>query len=583
MARLRAGALTASPVLVSGLVALGLAGIWLAAPLLGTDLSAQVARADFFAAHGYAPIDFRWYGGTSPLSYSLVAPPLMAWLGVRPVGAAAAVASTVVLAVLLVRTRAPRPLLGGVLGAVGFVGNLVSGRITFAVGVTCGLIALLFVLRKVPFFSNVPLEGHLPQESAPRGAPSWGRMLRKVPFLRLKSLEGHLPQTGAGLLAALAAAASPVAGLFVGLAGTAMLLHARLPRHGALAPPRLTWSGLALMIGAAVPMLVMAGLFGTGGPMNISRADMLHATLTSLVAAALVPYRAVRIGALLSAAGVVASYLLTTPVGLNATRLATLFALPLVAAYARVPDPVARWWQQHRLPRFRPALWLVPVLVGLVLWQPPVVAADLATAREPSASADFFTPLAVELDRRRPAGRVEVVPTVNYWEAARLGELPLARGWLRQADLERHRLFFDGTLDVETYRRWLDRMAVSHVALPHTRLSWVGQAEAELIDQGLPYLQEVWSTSDWTLYEVTDPAPLVSAPGMLVDATATGVEFTVSVPGEVRVAVWPSRWLAVDGPAGACLVPGDDHVVVRIAQPGSYVLTGSLAKSAPYC
>lgn len=545
-----AGAWPAPAVLVSGLAALGLVALWLAAPALGTDLAAQVARADFFAAHGWAPVDFRWYAGISPLGYSLVSPPLMAWFGVRPVGAVAAVATTVGLTVLLVRTQAPRPLLGGLLGAVGVVGNLVSGRVTFAVGVAWGVGALLALL--------------------PLGRQPPGRMLTSVTV------------PGAGLLAALAAATSPVAGLFVGLAGTALLLHARLP-HRSGVPRGLMWAGVALAGGAAVPMVVMGGLFGTGGPMNISRADMLHATVTSLVVAALVPRRVVRIGAGLSAAGVVAAYLVTTPVGLNATRLATVFALPLVAAYARPPAWVIRGWRRRRWPRPRPALVLAPVLIGLALWQPPVVTADLATAREPSASEDFFAPLVAELTRRPPTGRVEVVPTVNYWEAARLGELPLARGWLRQADLARNRLFFDGSLDAESYRRWLDRLAVSHVAVPHTRLSWVGRAEAELIGQGLPYLREVWSHPDWTLYEVRDPTPLVSAPATVVAATATGMEFDVPAPGEVRVAVWPSRWLAVDGPAGACLVPGEDHVVVRIAQPGRYALTGSLTRSAPRC
>ena len=41
---------------------------------------------------------------------------------------------------------------------------------------------------------------------------------------------------------------------------------------------------------------------------------------------------AVRIGALLSALGVVAAFAVHTPVGLNATRLASMFALPVVAA-----------------------------------------------------------------------------------------------------------------------------------------------------------------------------------------------------------------------------------------------------------
>jgi hypothetical protein len=53
--------------------------------------------------------------------------------------------------------------------------------------------------------------------------------------------------------------------------------------------------------------------------------------------AVLVPRRPVRVGALLSAAGVLATAVLTTPVGLNAGRLSATFALPVLAGYAR-PD-----------------------------------------------------------------------------------------------------------------------------------------------------------------------------------------------------------------------------------------------------
>ncbi|HEY8471841.1 MAG TPA: hypothetical protein VIL37_04295 [Natronosporangium sp.] len=542
MADRRAGLAT----LVTLVVAVALAAGWLAAPPMGTDLSAQVARADFFAEHGWAPIDFRWYGGISPHGYSLVTPPLMAWLGPRPVGALAAVGSAVALVLLLLRTGARRPLLGGVLGAVCFTGNLVSGRITFAVGVALGLLALVAVSP---------------------GAP--GR--RSVVARRVV----------AGGLAALAAAASPVAGLFVGLAGVALLslgwpareLAPRFFRLSRTQDPALpnqareeardtgaAVDGVVLAVGAAVPMAVMAGLFGAGGTMNISRDDLLHAVVTSLAVALLVPRRAVRVGALLSAAGVLAAYLLPTPVGLNATRLATMFALPVVAAYAV-------------LPRLRPTVvWLVPVLALLAWWQPPVMDTDLATIDDPASAAEFFEPLDREL-ARRPPGRVEVVPTVNYWESAYVASAPLARGWLRQADRRWNPLFFDGTLTADTYRDWLVETGVSYVALSTGALSWVGSREAALIRDGLPYLTPVWRNDDWTLYEVTGATGLVEGPATLVSATAGGVVFDATGAGEVLVRVRWSRWLSVSGPAEATLAPAGDWTVVRVTEPGRYELT----------
>lgn len=116
---------------------------YLLLPRMGSDLSAQVARADFFAAHGPALVDLRWYGGIQPLGYSLVSPPVMAVLGVRVTGVLALVGAAAAFAALLVRTGVPRPLLGGLVGVVTIAGNLVSGRVTYGLGVAFGLAALL--------------------------------------------------------------------------------------------------------------------------------------------------------------------------------------------------------------------------------------------------------------------------------------------------------------------------------------------------------------------------------------------------------------------------------------------------------
>lgn len=537
-------------VAVTLLAAVGLAVAWLAAPPLGPDLSAQVARADFFAAYGWAPLDFRWYGGVSPHGYSLVSPPLMAWLGPRLLGALTLVLSSVLFALLLLRTRAPRPLLGGVLAAACFAGNLVSGRVTFALGITFALAALL------------PSSGLIMEFSA-RVAGVSRRKLHD-------QLAGRV--VVAGILAALAAAASPVAGLFTGLAGVALLLGAvpRRPSRAAVV------AGAALAVGAAVPMLAMAGLFGAGGWMNISRDDTLHAAGASLAVALLVPHRTVRVGALLSATGVVAAYLLTTPVGLNATRLAVMFSVPVVAAYATVPD----WLRRRIRVRVPAVVWLVPVLAGLVWWQPPVVWRDLRSGDDPAASREFFAPLRERLDA---ATRVEVVPTEHYWESAYVDAVPLARGWLRQADTGRNPLFFDGLLDAESYRNWLHDNAVSHVAIADSPLSWVGGQEAELIRQGLPYLTLVWAGGHWRLYEVDGSAPLVTGPAVLREAAADRTVFEATAAGEVLVRVRWSRWLAVDGPGGACLAPAGEWVTVRVSEPGRYALTGSVTDAGPRC
>ncbi|MBF9128130.1 hypothetical protein I0C86_03850, partial [Plantactinospora sp. S1510] len=132
-----------------------LAVTFLLAPPLGTDLSAQVARANFFARHGFAPLDLGWYAGVSPYGYSLFTPPLMHWLGgdslgPRLAGALALLVSAAALALLLVRTAARRPLAGALVGAACIAGNLVSGRITYAIGIALALLALLALTTPHP-------------------------------------------------------------------------------------------------------------------------------------------------------------------------------------------------------------------------------------------------------------------------------------------------------------------------------------------------------------------------------------------------------------------------------------------------
>ncbi|MEJ3745323.1 hypothetical protein WEI85_18765 [Actinomycetes bacterium KLBMP 9797] len=501
---------------------------------MGSDLSAQVARAEFLAAHGLTPVDLRWYGGVNQFGYSLVSPAVMALLGVRVTGALAVVGAALAFAALLVRTGVPRPLLGGLVGAACIAGNLVSGRVTYALGVAFGLVALL----------------------------------------ALTATHNRIRYAGAAAGALLASATSPVAGLFVGLAGVALILSRR-PAAGA-----------TLAVAAAGPLAVTSVLFGEGGWMNISRTDTVHAVVTSLAVAALVGYRPVRIGALLSAAGVLAAALVHTPVGLNATRLVVMFALPVLAACVRVPRPpvgakTPRITARVRLPRRHrrrlAAAGLVTILAVGYWWQPPVNHDDLRDAGNPTSDRAYFAPLLAELRRRAPDGRIEIPPTRDYWEAAYLGDFPLARGWLRQADIARNPLFFTtvpgaaGTgvpLIPETYRAWLVDNAVTYVAVPDAELSWVGRAEAALATEMLP---EVWRGGPWRLYAVPNPTPLVAAPATLVAHDAATLTFDAPAPGTYAVRIRPSRWLTASD--GATLVPSGDWLLVRVPGPGRYTIT----------
>lgn len=481
---------------------------------MGTDLSAQTAHADFFATQGFTPIDLRWYAGVNQWGYSLVSQPVMATLGVRQTGALALLVSATAFAALLWRTGAPRPLAGSVVGTLCIAGNLVSGRITYGLGVSFGLVALL------------ALTSHRPG-------------------IRLG---------GAAAAGLLAAATSPVAGLFLGLAGVALLLAGRFV------------DGAVASVVAALPIAVTAGLFGDGGWMNIGRTDTVRAVLTCLVVAALVACRPVRYGALLAAGGVLAAALVHTPVGLNATRLPVMFALPVLAAWARLPSR-------------RPARWLAGLLIVVGVWQQPVSVPDLRDIGNPTADPAYFASLRARIAAAPVTGRVEIPPTRDYWEAAYLGDLPLARGWLRQADIERNPLFFTtvpgapGTgvaLTPQSYHAWLLEQAVQYVAVPAAELSWTGRAEAAMIAAGLPYLTPVWSDDRWRLYAVRDARPLVAAPAVVTGHTAASLTFRTPVAGDVRVRVRYSRWLTVTG--GASVTADGSWTTVRAPAPGTYTV-----------
>jgi len=523
-----------------------LGAVYLLLPPMGSDLAAQEARAGFFATHGYQPIDLRWYAGVDQLGYSLTAQPVMALVGVRLTGALSLLAAAALLAVLLRRTDAPRPLLGAVVGTVCLAGNLVSGRVTYGLGVCLGLAALV--------------------------ALTTSRRTWLAP-----------------LLSVLAAATSPVVALFLGLVGAALLLSGLLgpgpsppslprptPVHPDPRPAARILPGLLIAVPAAVPLALTGLLFGDGGWMNISRTDTLRAVVASLLVAALVPRRPVRVGALLSAAGVLAAALIHTPVGLNATRLSVMFTLPLLAAYAAFP----RRTRTSSPASSRPVWAVLILLVAACWWQPPVVIGDLRDLGNPTADPAYFAPLRDRLGQERLTGRVEIPATRDYWEAAHLGDVPLARGWLRQADIDRNPLFFTdipgakGTgvaLTADSYRAWLNELAVQFVALPDAELTWSGRPEAALISGGLPYLTEVWSDNHWHLYAVADPRPIVPAPAVLTRQDAATLTLDAPSAGDIPLRIRWNRWLTSTN--GATVRRQGDWLLLRVPAPGRYTVT----------
>lgn len=514
---------------VTTAVAAVLALAYLAAPVMGGDLAAQLARADFARNHPLTPVDLRWFGGVLPFGYSAWTPTVMAVAGSRVTGAVATVVATVLVVVLFGRTAAARPMWGGIAAAITLAGDLAEGRVTFACGVAWGLAAL------------VALAGA-------RARPRRRRALA----------------AGCALVAGLA---SPVAALLLGVCAAALVLRRRIA------------DAAVLLLPGVVAVAVTALLFRDGGRAVFNPVDAARALAATLVVAALVPRRFItlRLGALVGAVMVVLAWALPTGVGGNAARLSLLFAVPVVAAYLEPPRVRGGG---------RPAA-VVAAVALTALVQTPVTFGTLSGAGAPATRPAYYAAVLAAIRARGPlSGRVEVPELTGHWEAVYLARhVALARGWLRQADTELNDdVFYAHPPTAATYRAFLDRTAVQYVAVASARATYYGRRETALIRRGLPYLERVWSDPDWTLYAVRDARPMVAAPATLVAQQADRLVLDAPADTDVTVRVRWWRWLSLDGPGRhGCLREGGGHVVLHTGAAGRYTLGSRLPAGGPTC
>lgn len=490
------------PTLIATGFAVLLAWGFLLLPPMNSDLAAQLARADFASRYPVSIIDFRWFGGTVEYGYTLWASALMAHLGTKVTGALAAVIGTWYTTRLLNRLKPARPVLGGMAAAVTQVANVVEGRITFACGLACGLVAItLFTTTRVPRWLAVSL---------------------------------------AVLFSLLCGGASPVAALLLWVAGGAALLMRRPLAAAVLILP----SGLATA--------VIAIVFGDGGHQPFTFLDCLKSLTALAIVLATVPRRChpVRLGAGIGIVLLVLAFLLPTPVGSNATRLGVLFALPVAASFV------------HWRTRVLTALALIAVLA----LQLPVNPATVASTGRVSGYSAYYTALSEEILSRGPlTGRVEVPEMAGHWDSVYLARgVPLARGWLRQTDVRLNdAIFYKRKPTPVSYQQFLTDNAVQYVAVPDAELTAFGRDELALISTGLPYLTPAWRNAHWTLYEVTDFAPLVDAPAQVLSQQPDAIVVSVPPNSSIWVRLRWYRWLGMESQdKQACIA--QDGLYVRL-------------------
>ena len=251
--------------------------VWLIVDPRTPDLAAQVYRANLFREAGFLVWDSRWYGGHDIPGYSLVFPPLGALVGVRAVGAAAVLASATLFERIAVTAYGCGARWGAVWFAPAALGDAWSGRITFALGVSFALGAVLALMRRRPL--------------------------------------------AAAILAAVCAACSPVAGVLLALAGLTHTLVVRSPR-----------SVLVLGVPTVVVAGALAGLFGEGGwePYPLLSFLATVAAIVAFLVALPDGQRLLWVGGVVYLVACVACVAVHSPMGANVERYGVLLAGPLL-------------------------------------------------------------------------------------------------------------------------------------------------------------------------------------------------------------------------------------------------------------
>ncbi|OAR26559.1 hypothetical protein A8W25_12315 [Streptomyces sp. ERV7] len=470
----------------------------------GGDLAAQDAWAEFVGRHPASAYNLAWYGGMHPVSYSVVSPYLMSILGVRTTMMIAGTVSAGLITLILVRVKAVRnPLPCAFAALFAFLCNATSGRVTFGLGT-------MFALGAVAAVFCWPHRWRTER---------WAKGVVAAP------------------LAGLATASSPVAGLFLGVIAAALFLNRRRPGAYALGLPPVAVVALSAL------------LFPFSGTQPMSIASVSLPFLFAVIILFLVPqeWKTVRTGAAVYGVGVLLTWIIDSQIGSNVTRLAMLFAGAVMLAALPYAVPRSRKWYV-----------LVVAFVGMNVWI-GVKAVDDIVSTAPAASwARALAPLVDQLQQvGAERGRVEVVPASSHREASAVAPyVNLARGWNRQADMERNPLFYDDTLDSASYRGWLDRWAVHYVVLPMGPPDSNGaEQEAKLIQKGQPYLKELWRNPDWRLFAVDNPVPLADPPATVEHAGEGEWTLKVSAPGRVLVRIPYSPWLKLVDEKGKGVEP----------------------------
>jgi hypothetical protein len=460
-----------------------------------------------FRAHGWVAFDTGWYGGHSPLSYSVVFPAVAARLGLGATAAISAVVASWAFDRLVRRRFGPQARWGSLDFAVGTLVEIAIGQLPFLLGLAMGLAAVLANVSK-------------------------------------------RPKLAAGLAVA-CALASPVTGAFLALA--ALVAAATAPVGQRRGP-----GGLGAA--ALVPTLVVPLAYHQLGRFPF-RVWGLVALLGACVAALVVlpvRERGLRLGTVVYAAVAVVLFVAPNPVGSVVSRVGMILCLPLLACAARPGR--RRWLAALTVPLL---IWQWAPAVGAL------TSAGNDPSTHQSYFAPLLAELAkVQAGPTRLEIPFTKQHREAAWVAP---VVPLARGWDRQVDMIDNAMFYDeDPVTAERYRSWLDDNGVGWVALPDVPLDYSAEPEAALLTSAsaLPYLHLVWQDAHWKLWRVDGSPGLITGPARLAALAPDRFSLDAAQAGSVVVRVrYTATWSVAAGEA--CLEPDPQGwTVVRTEQPG---------------
>ncbi|MFE9774041.1 hypothetical protein ACFYOV_20680 [Streptomyces sp. NPDC005931] len=547
--------------------ALPLYGVWWSVFATGGgDLAAQVAWAEFARMYpGYA-YNLFWYGGLHTANYSVMSPYLMAALGVVPVTLLSGLAASWLAGAVVTRTGVRRPVWPALAVMFSLWCQVVSGRSTFVLGCAFAMGAVLAAVS--------------------------GRAGR------------HL--TAAAVATTLATMGSPVAGLFVLVVGAGYLLMREWGR------------ALALLVPPVAVVATTTLLFPFEGeqPMSFGRIWPPVVLCAVIILAAPSAWRLLRYSAGVYALGVVLCYLISSPIGTNVERLTELAAPAALLALVmyrgdggaedgrtdddraedahtedartenartgdgRTQDADATAAVRYSLARLTPKQRKLGCAVALALsltWLSGKTIADIVTNTKVPEWAVKTDGVVNELERLDAwKTRVEVVPARDHREAAILAPyINMARGWNRQADVERGRLFYEGhsgtevpegTFTSQAYRAWLSQWAVGFVVLVNGEPDGPAKLEHALVTSEPDYLDLVWEDTNWKIYRVKNATPLVDRPATVTSSDGANLVVHMPRPGTVTVRIAYSPWLWADN---GCLTDEGEFTRLTVQEAGN--------------